>query len=149
MAAWRLVGPARSFALESGLGSWSVDRASDLVGGLDSPDSRVERIDALDISHSSAEFFITNPPWSRPMLHALIEHLAGIKPTWLLLDADWAHTRQAVPYLKYCQRIIAVGRVKWIPGSLHTGKDNACWYLFSRYPGYEIWSGGIVFVGRE
>lgn len=74
--------------------------------------------------------FITNPPWHRRILHPLITHLAAQAPTWLLFDADWAHTRQAVPYLPYLHRIVAVGRVKWIPGSKFTGKDNCCWYLF-------------------
>ncbi len=25
---------------------------------------------------------------------------------------------------------LPIGRVKWIEGSKHTGKDNTCWYLF-------------------
>ena len=27
-------------------------------------------------------------------------------------------------------KIVSVGRVKWIPDSKMTGKDNCCWYLF-------------------
>jgi hypothetical protein len=88
--------------------------------------------DALAIEEAEADvdFFITNPPWSRPILHRLILHLSEIRPTWLLFDADWMHTKQAAPYLEYCRKIVSVGRVKWIPDSPHTGKDNACWYLF-------------------
>jgi hypothetical protein len=88
--------------------------------------------DALAIEEAEADvdFFITNPPWSRPILHRLILHLSEIRPTWLLFDADWVHTKQAAPYLEYCRKIVSVGRVKWIPDSPHTGKDNACWYLF-------------------
>jgi len=52
------------------------------------------------------------------------------RPTWLLFDADWAHTKQAIPYLEMCLKIVAVGRVKWIEGSEGPGKDNAAWYLF-------------------
>ena len=40
-------------------------------------------------------------------------------------------TRQAAPYLPHCSDIVAIGRVKWIEGSKHTGKDNACWYKFN------------------
>lgn len=73
---------------------------------------------------------ITNPPWDRKILHPMINHFIGIAPTWLLFDADWAHTKQAKPYLKYCDMIVSVGRVKWIEGSKMTGKENAAWYLF-------------------
>lgn len=78
------------------------------------------------------EYFITNPPWDRSILHPLITHLTAQAPTWLLFDADWVHTRQAVPYLHLLRKIVAVGRVKWIAGSPHTGKDNCCWHLFAQ-----------------
>jgi hypothetical protein len=74
--------------------------------------------------------FITNPPWLRSTLHPLILHLSNQHPTWLLFDADWVHTRQAAPYLWRLQKIVSVGRVKWIPGSKFTGKDNCAWHLF-------------------
>ena len=86
---------------------------------------------------------ITNPPWSRPDLHAIICNLARRRPTWLLFDADWPHTIQAAPYLPLLRKIVAVGRVKWIPDSKFTGKDNCCWYLFDANR-----SGPIEFVGR-
>ncbi len=77
------------------------------------------------------DYFITNPPWTREILHPIIENLSNQHPTWLLFDADWIHTRQVVPYLRRCEKIVAIGRVKWIPGSKFTGKDNSCWYLFN------------------
>jgi hypothetical protein len=73
---------------------------------------------------------ITNPPWRRDFLHPFITHWRAQMPTWILCDADWAHTVQAKPFLPYCHKIVAVGRVKWIEGSKHTGKDNCAWYLF-------------------
>ena len=76
--------------------------------------------------------FITNPPWERLTLHELIVWLSDQHPTWLLFDADWLHTRQSAPYLSRLQRIVSVGRVKWIPGSKMTGKDNCAWYLFDK-----------------
>jgi hypothetical protein len=75
---------------------------------------------------------ITNPPWSRDVLHDLIPHLSDILPTWLLFDADWAHTRQAAPFLPRLRKIVSVGRVKWIPDSPFTGKDNCAWHLFDK-----------------
>ena len=76
---------------------------------------------------------ITNPPYTRhrrKLMHALIEHFQRIAPTWLLLDSDWASTRQAAPFLPCCSDIVAIGRVKWIENSKHTGKDNYAWYRF-------------------
>lgn len=112
---------------------------SDIDQGHDALDLRAE-----DVSHT--EFIITNPPWSRPLLHPLIEHLAGLRPTWLLFDADWAHTAQSVPYMHYCHIIVSVGRLLWIPGTTMTGKDNCAWYLFDRDRVQR--HGGPVFFGR-
>lgn len=88
--------------------------------------------DALDeFDFGGADAIITNPPWRVDLLHPLISHFLDVgKPTWLLFYSDWAFTRQAVPFLRFCSTIVAVGRVKWIPGSKHTGKDNASWYRF-------------------
>jgi hypothetical protein len=92
-------------------------------------DPRVIQRDAMDIEDMPGDFFITNPPWTRQILHPLIEHLSSMKPTWMLFDADWAHTRQAQPFLPYCQKIVAVGRVSWMENS-KAGVDNSAWYLF-------------------
>mgnify|MGYP003642326114 FL=1 len=89
--------------------------------------------DALDIKGTVAEVFITNPPWDRKILHPLITILSSIRPTYLLFDADWMHTKQAVGYLKQCAKIISVARVKWIPDSKMSGKDNCAWYLFTNH----------------
>lgn len=84
----------------------------------------------LDVSCVAGDMFITNPPWDRKILHAVIERLPFIAPTWLLFDADWMHTKQSKPYMQMCCKIVSVGRVKWIPDSKMTGKDNCAWYLF-------------------
>ena len=44
---------------------------------------------------------------------------------WLLFDANWAHTRQSRDLIQHCCRILPIGRVRWIPGSPYTGKDDA------------------------
>lgn len=87
--------------------------------------------------------FITNPPWSTSILHPIIDNLAGQKPTWLLFYADWMHTKQSAEYMKYCVKVVSIGRVKWFPDSKHTGKDNCCWYLFDKNH-----TGATEFVGR-
>lgn len=104
----------------------------------------VERGDALVSDYSTqADLIITNPPWERSLLHPMIDRLSGLKPTWLLFDADWPHTRQATPFLPHLRKIVSVGRVKWIQGSKHSGKDNCCWYLFDKSS-----SGQVQFYGR-
>jgi len=42
------------------------------------------------------------------------------------------HTKQSIEYIKYCHKIVSIGRVKWIEGSKSTGKDNCAWYLFDK-----------------
>lgn len=103
----------------------------------------IERKDALTTLTGNIDCFITNPPLDRKFLHPLILHLSAQHPTWLLFDADWIHTKQAVPYLPLLRRIVSIGRVKWIPGSKMTGKDNCCWYLFDATP-----ASSTEFVGR-
>lgn len=73
--------------------------------------------------------FITNPPWTRAIMHPILEHLCRQAPTWALFDADWMHTVQASFLADSVRKVVSVGRVKWIPGSDSVGKDNAAWYL--------------------
>ena len=63
-------------------------------------------------------------------MHQLIAHFQKIAPTWLLLDYDWASTKQAAPFLGSCSDIVVLPRVKWIEGSKDTGKENHAWYRF-------------------
>lgn len=107
----------------------------------------IQTLNALELTPEHLTFcdvIITNPPWSRPILHSLIEYLPTLKPTWLLFDADWMHTRQSSELILGCSKIVSIGRLKWIEGSPSVGKDNCCWYHF---PG-NGYSGGPVFYGR-
>lgn len=85
---------------------------------------------SLSLEVVKYDAIITNPPWTREIMHPMIERFQKLAPTWLLFDADWAHTKQAIPYLDQCSHIVSVGRIKWIEGSKHTGKDNCAWYRF-------------------
>lgn len=83
-----------------------------------------------------ADFIITNPPWERNMdgtgpLHEMINIFRVQAPTWLLFDSDWMFTGQANPFLKYCRKIVTVGRVSWMENGV-SGMDNCCWYLFQK-----------------
>jgi len=105
-------------------------------------DPRICKRDALEVSYVSADYTISNPPWDRKIMHPIIEHFGRMTPTWLLFDADWSHTKQSAPYMRWCSKIVSVGRVKWIEDSKMTGKDNVAWYLF------EPDAKETVFVGR-
>ena len=99
--------------------------------------------DATVSKRFKGSLYITNPPWDRKLLHPIIVNLSDTAPTWLLFDADWMHTKQSKEYLPRLKKIVSVGRVKWIPDSKMTGKDNCCWYLFDK-PSDEI----PLFFGR-
>jgi hypothetical protein len=102
-------------------------------------------IDALSLdSFGSADAVVSNTPWTRDLLHPLIEHFMRILPSWLLFDADWAHTRQSAPLIRHCSMIVPIGRVRWIPDSPFAGKDNAAWYRFDVHH-----RNGPQFIGRD
>jgi hypothetical protein len=111
----------------------------------------INKQDALTLKNIKADYIVTNPPWDRTkasgfLLHSLIEHFSNIAPTWLLFDADWIHTKQSSELVNTkLQKIVSIGRVKWIENSSSTGKDNCCWYLFVNS---DIKSPVIEFHGR-
>lgn len=86
--------------------------------------------DMMSVVLGDAEAFITNPPWTRKLLHPLIVHLSDQGPTWLLFDAAWAFTKQAAPFMERCRKIVVVGRLRWIEGSAADAKDDCAWYEF-------------------
>jgi hypothetical protein len=74
---------------------------------------------------NDADCDITTPPYIRELMHRLITHLQQILPSiWLLLETDWASTKQAV----FRHRL--VGRLRWIEGTTMSGKQNFAWYRF-------------------
>ena len=77
-----------------------------------------------------ADYIITNPPWSRELLHPMIDVFRRQAPTWLLFDAGWMFTGQAKPYLAFCDLIVNVGRLSWM-GNGVSGVDDCCWYRFN------------------
>lgn len=113
----------------------------------------ISRGDALTLRwrNPGQGVFITNPPWSRDLLHALIRHLCVQAPTWLLFDADWVHTGQAVEFQPWLRKIVSVGRLRWMPGTDHDGKDNAAWHLFdgTRLPSFIEFHGPVGTIEPE
>jgi len=87
---------------------------------------------------------ISNIPWKRDVLHAMIARFQVMAPTWLLFDSAWAYTKQSAPFIDQCSHIVAVGRLRWIPGTTMSGKDDCSWYRF-----HAQHTGGPRFIGRE
>jgi hypothetical protein len=81
-------------------------------------------------TYGNADAIITNPPYTRDLMHKLILHFQRIAPTWLLMDYDWAATKQAAEYMRHCTDVVILPRLKWIEGSKDTGKENHAWYRF-------------------
>lgn len=78
---------------------------------------------------------ITNPPFEWPLLRDLITCWRGqVALQWLLLEADFAHTKRAGPLMQCCRRIVSIGRLKWVEGSAHGSTKNYAWYLFGTTP---------------
>ena len=98
------------------------------------------KADAFDcVVSSDVNYIITNPPWTRSILHPMIDHFRKQCTTWLLFDADWMHTKQAIPYLKYCNMIVSVGRVSWMQNGI-SGLDNCAWYRFGKDSNFTIFT---------
>ena len=121
------------------LGAYDIEPQAPWVGKADAFDL----VDIFDPFGFMPDFIITNPPWGRPLLHQMIMAFAGKAPTWLLFDSDWMHTKQSAPFMPLLRAVVSVGRVRWIPDSKMTGKDNCAWYHFA--PG----DGEAVFIGRQ
>lgn len=106
----------------------------------------IDEKDALtltDIKHQ----IITNPPWKRKLLHALIEHFITLNvDVWLLFDAGWAYTEQAAPFMKFCHKIVVVPRLQWFLDTEHDAQDDCAWYLFKNYHNTD---GGPLFINER
>ena len=80
------------------------------------------------------ELFITNPPWPLPRSQGyptvdIAQRLSELKPTWLLLSADFAHNAYFRVLSDRCQKIVSIGRVSWMGNGI-SGFENCAWYLF-------------------
>lgn len=104
--------------------------------------SKVSKENCLDIKSVSDDItcFITNPPFTWDQLKPILDHLPTLKPTWLLLPADYMHNVRMAPYMAKCERIVSVGRLYWEPNK-KKGVDNYAWYKFVDAPVETIFHG--------
>lgn len=99
--------------------------AGDIATGQDARHLTVKQCRGADI-------IITNPPWTRSLLHELIRVFCNLRVTWLLFDSDWSQNVMAGPLLRHCSHIIPIGRSYWFENSKFHGKENVAWYRFDR-----------------
>jgi len=84
----------------------------------------------VDEGVPECDAIITNTPWERQVLHAMLDRFLTWAPvTWVLLDADYGHIKEAIPYGEYCHKMVSVGRVSWL-GNGKGGMENAAWLCF-------------------
>jgi hypothetical protein len=62
----------------------------------------------------------------------LMERFISLRPTTLLLPADYMHNIRMAPFMWQCEWVKSIGRVKWIEGSKVSGVDNYAWYKFDK-----------------
>jgi len=105
--------------------------------------------DAMRLSKHELErcdIILENPPFSRDVLLPMIDHFITLKPTWLLLPADYMHNKYFSPYVAKCSKVVSVGRLKWFKDSRHTSTDNFCWYFWKHHADEDT---ETVFYGRS
>lgn len=149
------VGPLTRAGLTC-LGRYDIDPKTQIKVDPDLPGQQghVIQRDGRDLSFADlngADAIITNPPWSRALLHQLIERWSKMVPTWLLFDANWKNNTTKVPDLitNHCTDFVPVARLKWFPGTDHTEQDNCGWYRFhaaeaAQGQGMRFWPFGSV-----
>jgi len=101
------------------------------------------KLDALELKKINligADYIITNPAWTRQLLHPMIDTFRKLATTWLLFDSDWKETKQSAPYMPYCSKVVSVGRVSWMNNGI-SGKDNCSWYQFIDHETETIFKG--------
>ena len=96
------------------------------------------------------DYFVTNSPFSWCMLQPLLKYLPTLKPTWLLLPADFMHNRQSIPYMEKCEYVVSVGRLFFhkagesLDIKYKRGTANNCWYKFVDYDTNTAFKGRIT-----
>lgn len=133
--------PPRTLFYEPCAGDGALIRALEAAGhrcllalDLEPQGPAIARGDALDQRALPEEApVITNPPFARAMLDPLLAHwLRGHAGIWLLLPDRRASADWFAPFMARCDRRVAIGRVRWIPGTRSKGNDDFSWFRFLR-----------------
>lgn len=85
-----------------------------------------------DETLANCQAIITNPPFTWSILQPLMDKWISLRPTILLLPADFMHNQRMAPYMEKCEWVKSVGRVKWIEDSKSGGMENFVWMCFNK-----------------
>lgn len=98
------------------------------------------------VEHLGIRAVITNPPWlndskSRFQLLRFLNYILHAKCSAIFLlngnlvhnKGSWQNRTYGYSLMDRCQHVLPIGRLKWIEGSEHSGKEDCCWYFF--HPG--------------
>ena len=96
-----------------------VPRRSDIATG-----------NVFDRRFSPADRVITNAPFFRPVLNAVIDHVSPQCELWLLAPASWLFTHHYRRHGGLLHFVLPIGRLRWIEGTKHDHKEDCAWYRF-------------------
>lgn len=76
----------------------------------------------------NCQLMITNPPFTKEVFHKSIEHFTPLIDCWWLMASDWLFNKGSSKIIdKFVTDVVAIGRMRWIPNSKMSGKDNMVW----------------------
>lgn len=78
------------------------------------------------------DLIITNPPFNAKFIYPFIDHVVhnGFV-AWLFLPSDFAFRDRSGYVMPYCERMVAVGQVRFIEDSPSKGETNFAWFKFT------------------
>lgn len=100
----------------------------------------IAMLDARAVRLGEGEQVITNPPFTRKLMHEIMLHCARQVPSWFLVEADWLVTQQAADIIRlHGTDIVAVGRLRWFRKGDPRDKgndpmDNFAWIRLEPQP---------------
>ncbi|RWG82873.1 MAG: class I SAM-dependent methyltransferase [Mesorhizobium sp.] len=96
------------------------------------------RRDALTLTPTdvaNVDMVIGNLPWSWQLFRPLLGHLLTLnRPIWILRDTAWAFNLRSATLIDHCALMQPTRRLRWIPGTPDTAKDDTAWFSFE--PGH-------------
>ena len=116
-------GDLEDLLMDAATCKWRSDIRKTVLSSRVMPATEVLEYDLRD-----CDLILSNPPFTRSVLLPCIEHLSKLRPTWLLLPADYMHNRYFGSYMSICDKVVSVGRVKWFKDSKSCSTDNFAWY---------------------
>lgn len=111
-----------------------LDIEPDLSLGYD-----IEKANAVDRKFEKCDFVITNPPFSQEykdtcfkILDKSINCEEVSKGVWFLLPFNWCCNADFQWAMLKCERVVPIGRMKWIKNSKHSESKDCAWFYFTR-----------------